>query len=144
MVSLIQKSVGNLLAKDPFTTYQAIDIISMRQKNMAKRAQWTRKQSLLSKNECRRFWPSLHQGIGSTLMRRRCFLLQCLTVGWQLFTSAERKLTNSESPWPFSATLMDHKNSRSSLLGEQGTLWRSIDKIQTGKGSITVTTRRRG
>ena len=74
-------------------------------------------------------------------MRRHCSLLQFLIVGWQPFTSVERRLTNFVSHWPYSATPMDHRNFRSSLSAEPGTLWHSIDRTQIRLDSITVTTR---
>ena len=111
---------------------------------MVKLAQWTRKQWLPNKEECGRFWHSLHRRIGSILMRQHCFLLQSLTVGWQPFTSMERRLTNFRLHWPFSAMPMGHRSSRSSILAEQGTLWHSIDRIQTRKDSVTSTTRQHG
>ena len=124
-------------------TYQTTDIISVKPKNTVRQPRWTRKQSSPNKSKCRRFWPSLHQRIGSTWMKRRCFLLQSLTVGWQQFTSAERKWINLGSPWPFSAMQMDHRSFQSSTLAEQGTPWHSIDKTQTWQDSVTVTTRLR-
>ena len=116
----------------------------MRSKNIVKQAQWIKKQSLMNKKEFRKFWLSLCQRIGLTLMRQHCSLLQSLTMGEQLFTSVERRLTSFGSHWPCFAMQMGHRSVWSSILAEQSTLWHSIDRIQIREDSVTVITRQHG
>ena len=142
VADLIQKSVGVFIIQEFNVVYQMIiDIRSARLKTMVRWPQSTRLQLLQNKKDWGRSFLSFPQGISLILIRQHCFLLQSQIVGWQLFTSAERRLINFRLHCHFSAIQMDHRSFWSSTLEEPGTLWHSIDRTQTRQDSVTGITK---